>query len=86
MSVQAVIGADYFFQTRDAGLTWGELSAADYAHIIRQRFARAHGAGADFAQNNTVMTVPARALPRPAAPEEAQAQICVRRGTELACQ
>ncbi|WP_264210654.1 hypothetical protein [Leisingera thetidis] len=46
-SVQAVIGADYYFQTRDAGLNWGDLSATDYGTIVQDRFARARAARAD---------------------------------------
>ncbi|KIC17056.1 MULTISPECIES: hypothetical protein [unclassified Leisingera] len=43
-STQAVIGADYYFQTRDAGLGWGDLSATDYGTIVQERFARARTA------------------------------------------
>ncbi|OED48348.1 hypothetical protein AB838_10475 [Rhodobacteraceae bacterium (ex Bugula neritina AB1)] len=43
-STQAVIGADYYFQTRDAGLHWGDLSATDYGTIVQDRFARARTA------------------------------------------
>ncbi|MEX0302753.1 MAG: hypothetical protein AB3N24_10050 [Leisingera sp.] len=38
---QGVIGADYYIQTRDAGLNWGDLSATDYSTIVQDRFARA---------------------------------------------
>ncbi|UWQ38178.1 hypothetical protein K3552_03985 [Leisingera aquaemixtae] len=40
-STQAVIGYDYHIQTRDAGLSWGDLSATDYGTIVQERFARA---------------------------------------------
>mgnify|MGYP001627857403 CR=1 FL=1 len=45
-STQAVIGYDYYIQTRDAGLRWGELSAADYSTILQDRYARARAAKA----------------------------------------
>ncbi|UWQ84346.1 hypothetical protein [Leisingera caerulea] len=41
LSTQAVIGYDYHIQTRDAGLSWGDLSATDYGTIVQERFARA---------------------------------------------
>ncbi|MBY6140704.1 hypothetical protein KUV26_14765 [Leisingera daeponensis] len=44
VSTQAVIGADYYFQTRDAGLGWGDLSATDYGTIVQERLARARAA------------------------------------------
>ena len=37
---QGVVGADYYFQTRDAGLGWGQLSGAQYAEIVRERISR----------------------------------------------
>ena len=40
-STQSVIGADYYIQTRDAGLRWGDLSTNDYRAIIQHRFAHA---------------------------------------------
>lgn len=40
-STQAVIGYDYYIQTRDANLRWGDLSATDYGTILQERFARA---------------------------------------------
>jgi len=43
-STQGVIGADYYIQTRDAGLNWGDLSATDYGTIVQDRFARARAA------------------------------------------
>lgn len=49
-STQAVIGADYYFQTRDAGLNWGDLSATDYGTIVQERFARARAAKERAAQ------------------------------------
>jgi hypothetical protein len=44
LSTQSVIGADYYIQTRDAGLRWGDLSTNDYRAIIQHRFARARTA------------------------------------------
>ncbi|WP_291726474.1 hypothetical protein [Leisingera sp. F5] len=43
-STQAVIGYDYYIQTRDAGLNWGDLSATDYSTILQDRFTRARAA------------------------------------------
>lgn len=40
-STQAVIGYDYYIQTRDGNLGWGVLSATDYGTIVQERFARA---------------------------------------------
>ena len=59
-STQAVIGYDYYIQTRDAGLRWGELSAAGYSTILQDRFARARAAkeaarlAADPSESETV--------------------------------
>ncbi|UWQ27731.1 MULTISPECIES: hypothetical protein [unclassified Leisingera] len=43
-STQAVIGYDYYIQTRAAGLNWGDLSATDYSTILQDRFTRARAA------------------------------------------
>ncbi|MDC0660803.1 hypothetical protein N6L27_22585 [Leisingera sp. SS27] len=39
-SIQGVVGYDYYIQTRDAGLNWGDLSATDYGTIVQERIAR----------------------------------------------
>ena len=51
LATQVVIGADYYIQTRDAGLRWGDLSATDYGTILQDRFARARAAKALAAQH-----------------------------------
>ncbi|NSY40824.1 hypothetical protein [Leisingera sp. ANG59] len=50
-SIQGVVGYDYYIQTRDAGLNWGDLSATDYGTIVQDRIARAR-AGRDSAGLN----------------------------------
>ncbi|KIC37017.1 hypothetical protein [Leisingera sp. ANG-M7] len=47
-SIQGVVGYDYYIQTRDAGLNWGDLSATDYGTIVQERIARVR-AGRDRA-------------------------------------
>lgn len=91
LSVQAVVGADYYMQTRDAGLRWGELSAADYSVIIQNRFARARGAAESQIPKTQRPDTLASALPLPVSPVSAEeaaqpVPICVRRGTILDCQ
>ncbi|UWQ79658.1 hypothetical protein K3725_01205 [Leisingera sp. S132] len=43
-SIQGVVGYDYYIQTRDAGLNWGDLSATDYGTIVQDRVARSRAA------------------------------------------
>ncbi|MEP2718320.1 hypothetical protein [Pseudophaeobacter sp.] len=90
LSVQAVVGADYYFQTRDAGLQWGEMSAADYAQIIQRRFDKAHKASEHGVGEQVALgggTQLAQPSYREDESQESQAaKICVRRGTALNCQ
>lgn len=91
LSVQAVVGADYYIQTRDAGMRWGELSAADYSVIIQDRFAKAHGTAKSQMPKPQRPDTLASAQPLPVSPVSAEeaaqpAPICVRRGTTLDCQ
>lgn len=85
LTVQAVVGADYYMQTRDAGLQWGELSAADYQRIIQLRFAKSRGGGEQLALSE--FSTPAQSLDRAEdATEAEETKICVRRGTTRHCQ
>lgn len=95
-STQAVIGADYYIQTRDAGLGWGDLSATDYSTIVQDRFARARAAKAAEGEGTTwddVASYGKSLLGRgeqlaeapAAAQEEPINPICVRRGTTADC-
>lgn len=90
-SVQAVIGADYYFQTRDAGLSWGELSAAEYSQIVQARFDRSQtGLGreerAPLLLSNVAPGVSGHGHGLVQQAEETEPAICVRRGTTLDCQ
>lgn len=85
LTVQVVVGADYYMQTRDAGLHWGELSAADYSRIIQHRYAKAQGAPGSLAVSD--LADPAQPPIQAAEADLAEeAQICVRRGTAMSCQ
>lgn len=97
-STQAVIGADYYIQTRDAGLGWGDLSATDYGTIVQDRFVRARTAKAargdaatslwgDVASYGKSLLGGGEQLAEAQSPpqEEAPAPVCVRRGTVADC-
>ncbi|KIC12126.1 hypothetical protein RA19_02425 [Leisingera sp. ANG-M1] len=94
--IQGVIGADYYFQTRDAGLGWGQLSSADYAAIVRERITRvrAERAGLNAGAENSVWGEAASYGKRllsggqqvaEAQEPEAPKPICVRRGNVSDC-
>ncbi|MEW2912445.1 hypothetical protein [Leisingera sp. JC11] len=83
-STQAVIGADYYFQTRDAGLGWGDLSATDYGTIVQERLARARTAREQAARRgqDTGGWDRLAALGNGA---DGDQPVCVRRGSEAGC-
>ena len=97
-SVQAVVAADYYFQTRDAGLQWGELSSARYAEIVRLRYSKEGWALAALPQETGAQPADNSALAQKRGADltgeatqgqnsaEDPARICVRRGTERICQ
>ena len=97
-STQVVVGADYYIQTRDSGLGWGDLSATDYGTIVQDRFARARAARAargdgDSSAWEDVASYGKSLLGRseqlaeaqPAPQEEVPTPVCVRRGTVADC-
>lgn len=97
-STQAVIGADYYIQTRDAGLGWGDLSATDYGTIVEKRFARvraeraaagpgdAEGVWGEVSRYGQSLLGRGEQLAEaPPAEEEQPKPICVRRGTVTDC-
>ncbi|MGR3760127.1 hypothetical protein ACUXV3_08325 [Roseobacteraceae bacterium NS-SX3] len=95
LSVQPVVSADFYFQTRDAGLGPGELSVREYAAIVHERFARVRAERAAAAQPADTMGTIRKLGKRigtaftgaeeVAGTEEAPARVCVRRGTTLDC-
>ncbi|MFW8596066.1 hypothetical protein [Cribrihabitans neustonicus] len=86
-AAQSVVAADYFIQTRDAGLVWGELSSADYAAIVRARFAGGAAGSHSLAE---LASGVGREEPISAADPGGNSKgeapgICIRRGTALQC-
>lgn len=97
-STQAVIGYDYYIQTRDANLGWGDLSATDYGTIVQERFARARAQDATRLADGGGTSVWGEAasygkrlfsggeqVAEAPGAEEAPPPVCIRRGNVADC-
>lgn len=84
LCVQATIGTDYYIQTRDAGLHWGELSSAEYVGIVRARYG---ASAAPLAEDRPIFVKadPVTADETVALNQEVPTQVCVGRGTQREC-